>query len=954
MSRLHPRLHHSCGRWLRWLSLALLTAFSLILWGGWHGSFSGLRSEAAGLKAEVLSHPNREQILSEPHPIIAAADLPLDRQAQALFAAGNFREAAQAFQRAAAAHQAGGDRLRQALSLSNAGLAYQQVADWAAANQAITASLGLLQEHSPSPERSSALAQTLTIQGALKWAQGQAEPALTAWTRATQLYEQMGDLERATETRVNQARVFQALGLHRRAIALLSQTLKLEVTQLDTAAALQSPLATLPPTASTLAALHSLSESLRLSGNLDPAQAVVQRAQAIAEQLQQPGAITMTQFKQASLTRAQAGALLTSQHLPLARAVELLHLVKAGRRFPETELALAFQQQMETALAQYQQAANQTPDPSQRLQVQLSQLSLLAELQRWSAAQSLLPSLRQSLEHLPATRSRVDAQINLAQTLLQFPAVAPEPHLTSSGPASLPLAVQLLVTAAQQAQSLGDPRGESYALGLLGQRYEQAGQRQEAISVTQRALQLAQSLQAQDIAYRWQWQLGRLQAAAGNRAGAIAAYRGAVASLESVRRELVATALESQFSFRDAVEPIHRELVELLLQESTAANRAETLGVAREVIESLQLTELVNFFREDCLIAKPNQVDQVDAQSAVLYPMILSQRLAVIARLPGQPLSYYATPLAAGVTPARVEQTVSQLQAALQQGNLPEETWLPLAEQLYDWLIRPIQAQLAASQIKTLVFIPDGVLRNIPLGVLRDRATQQYLIEQYSVALTPGLQLLASKPLTQDRLRALGGGLTAARGGFAALPNVETELQQLSTRLPESRILLDQGFTQQVLKTHIRSAPATIVHLATHGQFSSQLDQTFLLTWDGRLTVNQLREALQTRELNPNETLELLILSACETATGDRRAALGLAGIAVRAGARSTIGTLWQVNDASSSLLMQQFYQEITQTGVSKAEALRRAQLSLLKTDSTRKYHRPYYWAPYVLVGNWQ
>ena len=101
-------------------------------------------------------------------------------------------------------------------------------------------------------------------------------------------------------------------------------------------------------------------------------------------------------------------------------------------------------------------------------------------------------------------------------------------------------------------------------------------------------------------------------------------------------------------------------------------------------------------------------------------------------------------------------------------------------------------------------------------------------------------------------------------------------------------------------------------------------------------------------------TLELLILSACETAAGDSRASLGLAGFAVRAGARSTIGTLWQVNDASSSLLMSQFYTELAHSQVTKAEALRRAQLHLLENAKISNYRRPYYWAAYILVGNWQ
>ena len=144
-----------------------------------------------------------------------------------------------------------------------------------------------------------------------------------------------------------------------------------------------------------------------------------------------------------------------------------------------------------------------------------------------------------------------------------------------------------------------------------------------------------------------------------------------------------------------------------------------------------------------------------------------------------------------------------------------------------------------------------------------------------------------------------------------------------------------------------------IVHLATHGQFSSQEDKTFILTWDGKIKVNQLSSLLKTVELSRKNALELLVLSACETAQGDDRSALGLAGVAVRSGARSTVATLWQVDDEASATLISQFYDQLVQaskTGISKAEALRRAQLAILKNP---EYTSPYYWAAYVLLGNW-
>ena len=180
------------------------------------------------------------------------------------------------------------------------------------------------------------------------------------------------------------------------------------------------------------------------------------------------------------------------------------------------------------------------------------------------------------------------------------------------------------------------------------------------------------------------------------------------------------------------------------------------------------------------------------------------------------------------------------------------------------------------------------------------------------------------------------------------MPNVAVEIDQIKSEIP-AQVLLDQSFTNGSFEKTIDSKLSPIVHLATHGEFSSNADKTFILTWDGRINVRQLDRLLRSREgkLNP---IELLVLSACQTATGDRRAALGMAGVAVRSGARSTIASLWSVSDRSTASLMIEFYHELGKPEVTKAEALRRAQITLLHQDD---YTSPYYWAPFVLLGNW-
>jgi CHAT domain-containing protein len=193
--------------------------------------------------------------------------------------------------------------------------------------------------------------------------------------------------------------------------------------------------------------------------------------------------------------------------------------------------------------------------------------------------------------------------------------------------------------------------------------------------------------------------------------------------------------------------------------------------------------------------------------------------------------------------------------------------------------------------------------------------------------------------------------VSQASQGFAPLPGVETELTEISQAVPSAQ-LLNQQFTSENFQKEISETTFPVIHLATHGQFSSNPEETFVLTWDSQVKVRDFEELLRSRARTRTNPIELLVLSACETAEGDNRAALGLAGMAVRSGARSTIATLWSVKDESTALLMTEFYQKLVQptAKITKAEALRQAQTDLLNSP---EYKHPFYWAPFILVGNW-
>lgn len=314
--------------------------------------------------------------------------------------------------------------------------------------------------------------------------------------------------------------------------------------------------------------------------------------------------------------------------------------------------------------------------------------------------------------------------------------------------------------------------------------------------------------------------------------------------------------------------------------------------------------------------------------------------------MPNQDLRHYKTFVAEDQVKSLIEDLREYLGDVTRTSQVKQ-----VSQQIYDWLIRPAEAQLSESGIKTLVFVLDGELRNVPMSVLYDKQQQKYLVEKYAIAVAPGLQLLDPQPLRKVRLNTLTAGVGAERSienrKFPSLNNVPRELQEIKSEVPKSKQLLNQQFTETNLQKQLQSGAFSVIHLATHGEFSSDPEKTFIVTWDELLKVKEFDKLLRVSETDKSNNIELLVLSACKTALGDKRAALGLAGVAVRAGARSTLATLWSVDDEFTANLMSHFYQEL-KAGVNKAEALQHAQLAVFAQQKN-----PYFWAPFVLVGNW-
>ena len=853
---------------------------------------------------------------AQPLPNLAKNPQSLDEQAKTLYLAGRFSEAVTVLQQLLQVYQTNGDLLGQAVVQSNLALNYQQLGKTQEATQAIAAALKGVEKTQNSSEQSAVWAQSLDVQANLQLGKGEAEQAVATWEQAAALYSQLGDSNRATLTRINQAQALQALGLYKRSISTLT--------------ALKQSLHNQPDSLTKASNLVSLGEALRVIGNLEEAEVNLKESLKIAQNLKSSDAIGAAYLSLGNLARTEADQ-------------------KTAQAQPREA-----QKKWQAALDLYQQASV-TPTTSQtQLQAQLNRLSLLIEMKKWQEAQALYPQVQGQIRNLPLGRPSIYAQVNLARSMMKLRARDEKPSSTPETGAPQDIA-QILAVAYQQAEQLADGRSQAVVLSDLGHLYELQNQWTDAEQLTQRALVLSQqSVNASDIDYEFSWQLGRIFKAQGKYQQAIAAYDEAFQRSRSLRADLVATNPDVQFSFRDSVEPVYRQFVDLLLTPSSreAEPPQQNLQKAREVLEALQVAQLQNFLQQACeekRLEIDRIIDQKDSQTAVIYPIILDNRLEVMVKLPQEERLYRSS---TALSRDSVAKTLKQFRTTLETKSPFDQPVKKAGKTVYDWLIAPFSDRLEAGGIKTLIFVLDGSLRTIPMAALYDG--ERYLVEKYAVSLVLGLEVRDPEPLRRQNMKVLAAGLTDPpkqfENTYSKLKNVQREMGAIASANVPVKFIRDQAFTGVNFKQALNSNSYQVVHLATHGQFGATRERTYLLVADGAIYVDQLSELFRTRGQSREEAVELLVLSACKTASGNDRAVLGIAGTAVQAGARSVIAGLWSLADDSSVLFAQELYKYLGEPGISRAEALRRTQVFL---KDSKGYQHPRFWAPYVLVGSW-
>ncbi|MBE9188107.1 CHAT domain-containing protein [Microcoleus sp. LEGE 07076] len=365
---------------------------------------------------------------------------------------------------------------------------------------------------------------------------------------------------------------------------------------------------------------------------------------------------------------------------------------------------------------------------------------------------------------------------------------------------------------------------------------------------------------------------------------------------------------------------------------------------------------------------------QTKKKPALIYAIPRSDQLELILILPDRP------PILRSVPSAKQETLLSVVKEFSSEITNPVKlnttSYLKPAQQLYQWIIAPLETDLQIAKIETLLFCVGQGLRTVPLAAMHDG--KQFLIQKYSLARIPAFKFTDSNyaNLRNTKVLAMGASIFSETANKQPLPAVPLELSAIARQWP-GESFLNEDFTIVNLQSQRVQQRYGIIHLATHAEFRPGTpDNSYIQFWDTRLRLDQMRDLKWN-----NPPLELLVLSACRTALGDKEAELGFAGLALQSGAKSALASLWYVSDAGTLALMTEFYQQLKinkpkDPPMIKAEALRQAQiaaiegkvtidngqlrssrgetflpLSIPKLDSKDLSH-PYYWAAFSIIGS--
>ena len=532
------------------------------------------------------------------------------------------------------------------------------------------------------------------------------------------------------------------------------------------------------------------------------------------------------------------------------------------------------------------------------------------------------------------------------------------------------------------AREIKDRLGEGKALGNLAATYEKLNRDHEAMIYFQQALTIAREIGNRDSEGIALANLGIVLSKAKRPELAILFYKQSINVSEAIRKDIKKLDKELQQSYLATVENTYRDLADRLLQQNRIME-------ALQVLDLLKVQELEDYLKtikgsdrsaqgvrllapekalSDKLLAVspdnspdinnqlanqiqqlpkteinkvPDYLNQIPRGTVLLYPFILGDRLEIILFAPNNLPIRRTTK----ISKDQLETLISDFRAGLLDAG--SEDFREPSIQLYNLLIKPIEAELVQFQAKTILYAPDGQLRYIPIAALYDG--KQWLAEKYQISNLIAYTLSDFTPQPKNAPNILAGAFGGKAGdrkfGQTALPATVREVQAIANSFQHSVTLIEEQFSRKASESKFKNH--NILHLATHAEFNSGApDNSFIIFGNGdKIRLNEI-----TDWQIPN--IDLIILSACQTGVGKLGSGVEILGFGYqvqKAGAKQAIASLWSVNDEGTQALMEAFYDELKKGDVSSTEALHRAQVALIKS---KKYNHPNYWSAFFAIGN--
>ncbi|HEY5071561.1 MAG TPA: CHAT domain-containing protein [Caulobacteraceae bacterium] len=499
-------------------------------------------------------------------------------------------------------------------------------------------------------------------------------------------------------------------------------------------------------------------------------------------------------------------------------------------------------------------------------------------------------------------------------------------------------------TGEMEAALPGDPGARAYAAALSGRIALAAGDRAGAKAFFQRAI--FHENQRQQPTRLADWFLLMARAEPARRVE----YAGdAYLALENVRALLPSRdPFTEESTFGLHMRAVFEAAADAELSQDARGERPEAVSRAQRIVEASREAEIQSNFGSECIPPTPPIKPSILRKGEiVLYPILLENRVELLYAVGGDD-AFHRLPANTSINRDQIAALVERLRASAVHRD---DLWRGPSRRLYDVLIAPIEGRLTAET--TLVVIPDGPLRALPFASLID-GHGKFLIERTRLSIAPALSY-AQPGLDRAGRGAIVVAATLERevvlpvGTFPKLEETGDEAKAATGGAgAERQSILLENFTRASLTNALERSRPSVLHLATHAAFNGRSDRSYIVADGEAIPLADLRAMIAQRRAR-GDTLDLLVLSACETAVGDDQASMGLAGAAVQAGARSAIASIWKAEDDSTMALMTAFYAAY-RGGATKSEALRAAQLAVL----SQGYSEPFYWAAFTLIGGWR